>query len=200
MFTTDFLIRYGVLLVGTLVLLRLVYFRISPNREAFFSFFLFSNGVFLITYLLHNIELSMGFAFGLFAVFAMLRYRTEPITVRDMTYLFITIGLSLVASVANITYVELALVMVLICVLATLGETAMLAPRVVEKKVNYDNVELIKPATYNELLRDLHVRTGLDIVKVEVGKIDYLNDSAFLTVFCREPVRPLYKFENPPSA
>ena len=84
MFTVDFLIRYGVLLVGSLVLLRLVYFRISPNREAFFSFFLFANGVFLITYLLHNIELSMGFAFGLFAVFAMLRYRTEPITVRDI--------------------------------------------------------------------------------------------------------------------
>jgi hypothetical protein len=186
MLSLDFFFRYLILLVGSLILLRAVYFRITPNRESLFSFFLFANGVFLITYLLHNIELSMGFAFGLFAVFAMLRYRTEPISIRDMTYLFVAIGLSLLCSIAQLPYLELFALVALVCALAALGETRLLAPRIVEKKINYDKVELIKPASRVELIADLQQRTGLDIIKIEVGEIDYLSDSAELLVFCRE--------------
>lgn len=186
MLSLDFLFRYLILAIGSFILLRAIYFRISPNREAVFSFFLFANGVFLVTYLLHDIELSMGFAFGLFAVFAMLRYRTEPISIRDMTYLFIVIGVSLMCSIAKLHYFELCAIVVLICALAAVGETRCLAPRIVEKRINYDRVELIKPEQRPALMADLHQRTGLDIIKVEVGKIDYLSDSAQLTVFCRE--------------
>lgn len=184
MLTLDFALRYSVLLIGVLILLRGIYFRVSPNRDAVFSFFLFANGVFIVTYLLHDIELSMGFAFGLFAVFAMLRYRTEPITIRDMTYLFVVIGVSLMCAVSNLQYYELALMLTLICVLASVGETRVLAPRIIEKKINYDKVENIKPERYETLLDDLRTRTGLDIIKIEVGKIDYLSDSAQLVVFC----------------
>lgn len=191
MLTTDFLLRYGILFVGSLFLLRAVYFRITPNRDALFSFFLFANGVFLVTYLLHTIELSMGFAFGLFAVFAMLRYRTEPISIRDMTYLFITIGVALMCSIANLSYLELAMVMVLVCALAALGETALLAPRIVEKRINYDRVDNIRPENYQKLLADLRQRTGLNVIKIEIGKIDYLSDSAQLVVFCAEQPRKL---------
>jgi hypothetical protein len=186
MLSYDFGLRYLILFVGSLVLLRGVFFRLSPNRDAVFSFFLFANVIFFVTYLLHSVELSMGFAFGLFAVFAMLRYRTEPISVRDMTYLLITIAISLVCAIAKLQYWELAALLALISVISLLGETRLLAPRVVEKKVVYDKVELIKPELYSNLLQDLQARTGLDIVKVEVGKIDYLNDSALLTVYCRE--------------
>lgn len=178
--------RYGILLVGSIVLLRVIYFRISPNRESVFSFFLFANGVFFVTYLLHNIELSMGFAFGLFAVFAMLRYRTEPISIRDMTYLFIVIGVSLMCSIAKLHYYELALIVVAIWALSAIGETQLLAPSIVEKKINYDKVENIKPENYEILLKDLRERTGLDIIKIEIGKIDYLSDSAQLIAFCTE--------------
>ncbi len=188
MISIDFLVRYSELLIGSLVLLRLIYFRITPNRDAFFSFFLFANGVFLVTYLLHDVELSMGFAFGLFAIFAMLRYRTEPITIRDMTYLFIVIGVALMCSIANLPYLELALLLTLICVLAAIAETATLAPRIVEKRINYDNVEYIRPDMHATLIEDLERRTGLNILKVEVGKIDYLSDSAQLVVFCSEYV------------
>jgi len=186
MFSGEFLFRYGILLIGIIVLLRGVYFRVTPNREAFFSFFLFSNGVFLMTYLLHAIELSMGFAFGLFAVFAMLRYRTEPISVRDMTYLFVVISVALLSAIAPLKYYELALLNLLIILLAFSGETAVFAPRVFEKKITYDNIELIKPEFYDRLVEDLRQRTGLNIVKVEVGQIDYLTDSARLIVFCAE--------------
>lgn len=186
MLSYDFGLRYLILFVGSLVLLRGVFFRLSPNRDAVFSFFLFANVIFFVTYLLHNIELSMGFAFGLFAVFAMLRYRTEPISVRDMTYLLITIAVALLCAIARLQYWELAGVLALLTVVSLLGETRLLAPRIVEKKVIYDKVELIKPEQYDNLMKDLHSRTGLDIVKIEVGKIDYLNDSALLTVYCRE--------------
>jgi hypothetical protein len=186
MLTYDFLLRYAILLVGSTILLRGVYFRVTPNRDAVFSFFLFSNGVFFVTYLLSGIELSMGFAFGLFAVFAMLRYRTEPISIREMTYLFITIGVSLMCAVAKLQYWEMGALLTLVIVLAAVGETRLLAPRIVEKKITYDKVELIKPERYAELVQDLQSRTGLDIIKVDVGAIDYLDDSALLSVFCRE--------------
>lgn len=186
MFTLDFLCRYGILFVTTIVLLRFIYFRISPDRESVFSFFLFSNGVFLVTYLLHDIELSMGFAFGLFAVFSMLRYRTEPISIRDMTYLFVVIGASMMCSLAPLSYIELIAIMALVSVLSAGGETAFMAPRVVQKRIVYDNVYNIKTENMQDLIDDLKERTGFDIVKVEVGKVDYLCDSAQLTVFCRE--------------
>ena len=184
MFSSEFAFRYGILLTGIIILLRGVYFRHTPNREAFFSFFLFSNGVFLMTFLLHSIELSMGFAFGLFAVFAMLRYRTEPISVRDMTYLFVVISIALLCAIAKLQYYELALLNVLIITLAATGETTVFAPKVYEKKITYDNIENIKPENYEKLLQDLRNRTGLNIVKVEIGQIDYLTDSARLIAFC----------------
>ncbi len=186
MFSSEFALRYGILLVGIITLLRGIYFRATPNREAFFSFFLFSNGVFLMTYMLHAIELSMGFAFGLFAVFAMLRYRTEPISVRDMTYLFVVISAALLCAIAQLAYYELGLLILLIVALAATGETSLFAPRVYEKKITYDNIENIKPENYDKLIEDLRKRTGLNIVKVEIGQIDYLTDSAKLIAFCTE--------------
>lgn len=189
MLSSDFAFRYLILIVSSVVLLRAVYFRISPNRDSVFSFFLFANGVFLVTFLLHDIELSMGFAFGLFAVFAMLRYRTEPISIRDMTYLFVVIGVALMCSVAKLSYWELACMGALICALAAIAETKLLAPRIVEKKINYDKVELIKPENRQQLLSDLSQRTGLKIIGLEIGRIDYLNDSAQLLVFCEEEAK-----------
>lgn len=186
MLSLDFFVRYGLLLVACVILLRLIYFRHSPNREALFSFFLFANGVFIVTYLLSGIELSMGFAFGLFAVFAMLRYRTEAITIRDMTYLFIVIGLALMCSVAPLVYWELALLLTLVNVLAVVGESYWLAPSVVERKVNYDKVALIAPEHRKALIEDLQLRLGVRVVKIDIGRVDYLSDSALLTVFCED--------------
>lgn len=186
MFSWDFLIRYGFFFVSILVLLRGIYFRASPNREAYLGFFLFGNGVFLVTFLLHNIEMSMGFAFGLFAVFAMLRYRTEPITIRDMTYLFTVIVLSLICSVSQLNYLEFLVILILICSLAAFGETNLFAPRVIERKINYDRVDNIKPGNHADLIEDLKSRTGLNIVKVEIVRIDYLTDSAQIIAFCSD--------------
>ena len=97
-FTSHFLITGLINLIASLILLRMIYYKHSPNREMLFGFFLFGNGVFVITALLHDVEMSAGFALGLFAVFSMLRYRTESIAIRDMTYLFITIAIALICT------------------------------------------------------------------------------------------------------
>lgn len=185
MFTWEFVLRFVLFIVGSTVLLRAIYFRSSPNREAYFGFFLFGNGVFFVTFLLHNVEMSMGFAFGLFAVFSMLRYRTESISLRDMTYLFIVIVVSMVCAVALLTYVEIAALIVLIWSLAFYGESRVFAPTIIEKHIVYDRVDNLGPDHYETLLVDLKSRTGMDVVKVHIGAINYLSDSAQLTLFCR---------------
>ena len=180
-FVSLLLIQAGSLLV----LLRGIYFRYTPNRDSLFAFFLFGMGVFLITHLLHNVDMSMGFAFGLFAVFSMLRYRTESMSIRDMTYLFLVIVVALLSAVAPVHYVELMMLNALICMMALLAESRWFAPRMHEKRVLYENIENIKQENKARLIRDLSQRTGLDIVKVEVVSIDFLRDVAELDVFFR---------------
>ncbi|WP_185234024.1 DUF4956 domain-containing protein [Teredinibacter franksiae] len=186
MFVDDLLIRYAIFIGATLILLRLIFFRVSPNREAYFSLFMFGNGVFIITYLLHSIEISMGFAFGLFAVFSMLRYRTETLTLREMTYLFITIVLALMCAVAKISFFELTAITVVIVVLAAMAETQTFASTIVERKIAYDRIDKIHPEHRQELIAELRERTGVSIVKIEVGKIDFLIGSVSLTLFCSD--------------
>ena len=184
MFTVDFCLRFVLFLMGATVLLRFIYFKHSPNRDAYFSFFLFGGGVFFVTYLLHNVEMSMGFAFGLFAVFSMLRYRTESISLRDMTYLFTVIVVSMICAVAQLGLMELIALNALIWLLTYYGEMSLFAPTIVEKKVLYDRVDNLGPSQRKLLIEDLKSRIGLDIIKVEIGSIDYLSDSAQLTLFC----------------
>lgn len=185
MFTLDFLLRFVLFLIAVTVLLRVIYFRSSPNKQAYFGFFLFGNGVFFVTYLLHNVEMSMGFAFGLFAVFSMLRYRTESISLRDMTYLFIVIVVSMICAVAKLSVAETVAIIVLIWLLAFYGESRVFAPTIIEKHIVYDRVDNLGPENYAQLLFDLKNRTGMNVIKVEVGAINYLSDSAQLTLFCK---------------
>ena len=110
-----------------IVLLRLIFFRFSKDRDSLFGFFIFGNGVFIVTHLLQGVEISLGFAFGLFAIFAMLRYRTESISIRNMTYLFLVIVISLVNGVAPLDYLSLITVNVTALALVILAETNLFA-------------------------------------------------------------------------
>lgn len=186
MLTLDFLARTIIFIAGIHIILRAVYFKFTPNREAFLGFYLLGNGVYLVTYLLHSIEMSMGFAFGLFAVFAMLRYRTEPIEIRDMTYLFMVIVVALISSVANLQYYEIVVVISLICLVSRFAETNFCAPKITERRITYDRVDNIHPDNERELIADLQDRLGLNVLKVEVVKVDYLTDSAQMKLFCSD--------------
>ena len=164
------------------VMLRGIFYRHSPDRNSLFGFFMFGTGVFLVTHLLQGVEISMGFAFGLFAIFAMLRYRTETITIRDMTYLFLVIVISLLNGVGPLTPVSAAIVCSILCVVVAIGETTFFAPRIFEKNIRYENIHNIRPENYDLLVADIKERTGLDVKSIEILNIDFLSDIANLKV------------------
>jgi len=178
----EFLERFLLNAVVLVVLLRFIYYRFSANRDSLFGFFLFGHGVYMISALLHDVDVSLGFAFGLFAVLSMLRYRTESLAIRDMTYLFIVIVISLMSAVAPISLLYLGLLNGLLCMLALLCETSFFAPRTVHKTIVYDNTVNIRPENRETLIRDLEQRLGTQVVDVSVGEVDFLKDAAQLQV------------------
>lgn len=186
LFDFHFLSLLMINLVAVLVLMRGIYYRYSTDRDSLLGLTMFGLGVFLVAHLLHNVEMSMGFAFGLFAVFSMLRYRTESIPIRDMTYLFLVIVIALITAVVPAEPLEILLIDMLICLLARLAETSLLAPRTYSKRVIYENIANIKLENHPQLIADLKARTGLDIYRFEIDDIDLLKDIATLRVFYHE--------------
>jgi len=185
-FTLDFFVRMGIDLLSMILLIRFIYYRIYAQRDYFFTFFMFNLLIFIIaTLLTSNSGFSIGAAFGLFAIFAMLRYRTEDISARDMTYLFISITFGLITSINMGTWIEIALINSIIILLAFLIEGNLLFKPEFVKVVQYEKIELIKPGSNSELIADLKLRTGLDIHKVYVKRIDFLRDSAVLKIYYR---------------
>jgi len=182
----KFFIRLGIDLLAVIVLVRFIYFPIYRSRENVFTFFIFNLIIFLITYLLNKVEMSMGAAFGLFAVFSMLRYRTEDISIKDMTYMFLLIAMGLINAVSKGNWDELALLMFIIIVITYLLESNVLIKKEVSKIIMYENIELIKPENKSLLIADLEKRMGVKINQVTIGKIDFLRDSAQIHVFYYE--------------
>jgi hypothetical protein len=179
----QFLLRLGVDLLCVLVLIRGVYFRRYGRADLFLSFFGFNLIIFLLAFSLNTVEMSMGAAFGLFAVFSMLRYRTEDISATDMTYLFLVIALGLLMAVADGGLVVLLVIAGLIVGMTALLEGNLLARRELAQDVWYDDVTRVSPARRAELIADLRTRTGLEIHRVEVRQIDLIKDAARLVVY-----------------
>jgi ribosomal protein S24E len=128
------------------------------------------------------VEMSMGAAFGLFAVFSMLRYRTEDISIKDMTYMFLVIAMGLINAVTKGSWDELLLVMSIIILVTWLLESRVLMRKEVSKIVMYENIELIKPENKQQLIEDLQNRLGVKVNSVTIGKIDFLRDTAQVQV------------------
>lgn len=179
----KFAIRLGIDLLTTLIVIRGIYYRHYRRTDLFLTFFAFNVTIFLITYLLNKVEMTMGAAFGLFAVFSMLRYRTENISAKDMTYIFIVIALGLVMAISKGGWDELGLIGLIVVVLMALLESDWLICREQTQEVLYDRIELIQPNRRAELLADLKERTGLDIIRIEIGHIDLLKDAARIIIF-----------------
>jgi hypothetical protein len=178
----EFVVRFLLNAIVLFVLLRFVYFRVSQNRDSLFGFYLFGHGVYLISALMHDVDISMGFAFGLFAVLSMLRYRTESISLRDMTYLFIVIVISLIYAVGPLGLASLIALSIVLCIIVAVCETTAFAPRTVVQKVVYDNIENIRPENAALLTQDLRERLGSNVVDIEVGEVDFLRDAVVLRI------------------
>lgn len=179
----KFFIRLLIDVLTTTILVRFIYYRIYRRTDLFLTFFGFNLVIFLITYLLNKVQMSMGAAFGLFAVFSMLRYRTEGLSAKDMTYLFIVISMGLISAIIKGSWDELGLVNGIVLLSVWLLEGNLLMKRELTKSVQYDRIELIVPDRRDELLQDLQVRTGLDVHRVEVQTMDFLKDSAMIMIF-----------------
>ncbi|MCB0819722.1 MAG: DUF4956 domain-containing protein [Bacteroidetes bacterium] len=166
------------------VLIRMIYYPVYRKNDYFFTFFMFNITIFIITHLLNSeTGFSMGAAFGLFAIFSMLRYRTEDITARDMTYLFAVITLGLISSVNQGNLIELLLINLLILGVAFLLDGGILIKTERMQLVQYEKIELIRPDKREELLSDLRERTGLNIRKISIDRIDFLRDTALIRVY-----------------
>ena len=179
--------RMGVDLGFASVVILLVYYRLYRNREFVFTYFIFNLITFSMCVLLRKVPMELGFALGMFAVFGILRYRTEEIRMRDLTYLFIMIGLGIINGVANkkVSAAELLLVNAVIVSMAAFLELSAGAQRHGSTPMLYDNLELLRPDQHDALLADLSARTGLDVVRVQMHRIDFLRDAAEITVFFR---------------
>lgn len=191
--SSKLIFRLLIDLASVFVLVRFIYYPIYKHRELFFTYFIFNVVIFLISFLLNKVDLSMGAAFGLFAVFSMLRYKTEEIAIKDMTYLFLVIAIGLVTAVTkvkdtadSIEYLFLIGINATVLLITYLLESNIFMKKENVKTILYENIELIKADKKEELLADLRLRTGFNVHRYSVHKIDFLKDAAQIKIYFYE--------------
>jgi len=178
--------RFTLNLIVILIIVRWLYFTTTRRKDYLFTYILISSIVFLLCYLLANVMLQVGFALGLFAIFGIIRYRTLTMPIKEMTYLFIIIGISVINSLSDTaTSIPGILLANLFIVVITYGlEKRWLMNHISTKNITYEKINLIKPENHKELIIDLQQRTGISkIDRVEIGEIDLLRDVCYLTIF-----------------
>ena len=187
----DFLkliFKFSINFLFMFVTVRYIFYRNNRDKDYLFTFYIFNIITFFICVLFRKTTMQMGFAFGLFAVFGIIRYRTETIPFKEMTYLFIVIGLAMINALSNkkISHVEVLFVDVMI-VATTFGiEAIWFNNHERSKVIVLEKIDLIKPENELALITDLRDRTGLDIFKVSIGKVDFLKDVAEVKIYYKE--------------
>jgi len=181
----DLILRTAFNTGVVLILVRVLYYRATPRKDYLFTYILISLVIFFMCFLLENVKIEMGFALGLFAIFGIIRYRTRQIPIREMTYLFIVIGISVINALANrkVSYAELLFTNAVMILITYLLEKVFLLKHESKKVINFENVELVKPEHRLKLIAELSERTGLNIHRVEIGRIDYLRDTARVFIY-----------------
>jgi hypothetical protein len=187
LFDDDFyklIFRFTINIAFLTAIIRFLYYRNTQNKAFLFTYYMISSIVFFLCFTLKKFELDLGMALGLFAIFGIIRYRTNTIHIKEMTYLFVVIGVSVINSLANgkMSYAEIFTANGLIIFVLYLTEKFWFSQRVVTKEISYEIIENIKPENKHLLRADLEKRTGLEISKIEVGKIDFLRDTAQIVI------------------
>jgi hypothetical protein len=188
-FTSEnilFLTRLGINFLTVFILIRGLYYKNYKKSDHFLSFFSFNIIIFILTSSLNKVEMSMGSAFGLFAVFSILRYRTEGLSSRDVTYLFLSIAVGLITAISSKNWIETLAINVLIITVIWLIESKWLVKREFSKTIIYDNPKLIGASPNQLVLDDLKSKISLPIHRVETVEIDLIRDSAILHVYYYE--------------
>lgn len=184
----DFFLRFFLNFVVVGALIHLFYYPKSKRRDYYFTFMLVNICIFVLIFLLGGVKIKVGFALGIFAIFGIIRYRTETLPVREMTYLFAITALSVINALAPLSW-TLVIIDTIILLVTWILESEKWLEHTSCKLVLYDKIDLIVPEKYEEMLADLKKRTGLNIVRVEVGHVDFLKDAAMLKVYYESPER-----------
>ena len=184
----NLIIRFGFNLSIAYMIIKVIYKRNNTNNLDFvFTYFMFNSLIFFFAFLLSKITINMGFAFGLFAVFAILRYRTDPIPIKEMTYLFIVITIGVINALSGdkVPYVALLFTNFSLVALTYILESYWQKNILIQRVVEYEVIENIKPENHDKLLLDLESRVGITIVKFEIHKINFLRDTVRITIFSK---------------
>jgi hypothetical protein len=182
------LMRFAFNLIVTWIIARYCYYVKSQRRDYVLTFMLFGSAMFLLIFLMESVSIQIGMTLGLFAIFGVIRYRTETVPIREMTYLFIFICVAVINGLAlNISYVELIVANLLLLLLIWTVEGRRLLRHTSAKLVIYEKINLITPDKREEMIADLEERLGHKVNKVEVGHVDFLRDVAFVKVYYELP-------------
>jgi hypothetical protein len=172
----------GIDIFTMLIIFGFIYFPNYRNKEFMFTFFLFNIIIFIITFVLNKTNISMGAAFGLFAVFSMLRYRTEGISMKEMTYLLIAIALGLINAI-GLNFIPILVFNSIFIIFIFVLDHPIVFKQEVSKTVIYENIDLIRPENHELLMADLRKRTGFDIHRFSIMSFDFLKDATSITIY-----------------
>ena len=173
---------FNFIVVG--IIIHFFYYPKSKRRDYYFTFTLISISVFFLIFLLGSVKLKIGFALGIFAILGIIRYRTESVPIREMTYLFTITALSVINALSiQVGLTEMLVTNAIFLLVTCLLESERWLKHTSSKLILYDRIQLITPDKREELIADLSARTGLHIQKIEIGHIDFLRDAAFIKVY-----------------
>ena len=166
------------------IIIQWLYYKSVKKRDYLFTYYMIGVIVFFLCFTLKKYELDIGMALGLFAIFGIIRYRTNPVPIKEMTYLFVIIGVSVINSLANqkMSYAEIVGANIIILTTIYIIERVWFRDNTLSKTIVYEKIENIKPEMHDVLVQDLEERTGLKITEVEIGKIDFLKDTTSITI------------------
>ena len=187
-FDEDFyllIMRLAINMVFITILIRFLYYEKTRRKDYLFTYYLIGTITFFLCFGLKKLDIDTGMGLGLFAIFGIIRYRTDAIEIKEMTYLFLIIGLSVVNALASnkLSIAEMGLINVFMVILTYILEFVWLMKHDTRKTITYERIDLIKPENAAEMKKDLEVRTGLSLNRFEIGKIDFLNDTAQVRVY-----------------
>ncbi len=182
---SELFIRLALNVFVTFLVVQYMYARNSKRKDFYFSYLAIGTVIFLLSFLLNSVKLELGFALGLFAIFGIIRYRTDAIPIKEMTYLFIVIGISVINALANkkVSYVELLFTNAIIVFGLYLLEKRLMLKQEGSIRMVYEKIENIHKNNKEALLDDLTERTGIDIKRYEITKIDFMKDVADITLY-----------------
>lgn len=188
----ELLIRFGVNMLVTIFVINYVYYKATGKKSYVFTYILISTTVFFLCFLLGNIDLQLGFALGLFAIFGIIRYRTDTIPIREMTYLFLVITISVINALArrDVSYGEIIFTNIAFMITTWIMERIWMTRHNARRTLVYDRIDLIHPNKSHLLVEDIERRTGITIINYKIAQIDLAKSNVRLIIFYKETETP----------